>query len=95
MTFPDLTATTSPVIMPIRALTPRQAKAARAVLSLSVAAAAKRAGVSDSSVRRVEDPAIGPTTLDIKVKLQEFYEGAGVRFVTHDEVRGVTWSEPG
>jgi hypothetical protein len=80
--------------MPIRSVTPRQAKAARAVLGLSVAKVAKRAGISDSSVRRVEDPAIGAATLDLKVRLQEFYESAGIEFMAHGEVRGVHWREP-
>lgn len=79
--------------MPMRSVSPRQAKAARAVLDMSVSDVAQRSGMSGSSIRRVEDPAIGPVTLDLKVRLQEFYETAGVEFIADGLKRGVLWRD--
>lgn len=74
----------------IRAMSPRQARAARAVLSLSVRRLADRSGVSDSSIRRVEE---GQASLDLRARLQGYYEREGVRFTFSGNSRGIIWDE--
>ena len=61
----------------IRIVTPRQARASRAILGYSVREVAKRSGVSESSIRRIE---AGPAGLDIRARLQHYYEAQGLRF---------------
>jgi hypothetical protein len=74
----------------LNAMTPRQARAARSILALSVRNLAGESGVSDSSIRRIED---GAASLDLRVKLQSYYERRGIRFVFDGHVRGVCWDE--
>jgi transcriptional regulator with XRE-family HTH domain len=78
----------------LRILTAHQARAARAVLGLSVERLAKISDVSASSIRRIERVQNGTTiTLDLAVKLQRFFEQEGMRFYYGTDDSGVTWSD--
>lgn len=80
--------------MPTNRLNGSQARAARAMLDWSVRELAQRSGVSESSIRRVESTLDAPenVSLDILVKLQEFYESRGFLFVWDDHSgTGVFW----
>lgn len=72
-------------------MTPKQARAARAVLDWSVRRLAQESGVSESSIRRIEAE---PVTLDIRARLQKFYEGLGFGFWFADGAQGVGWQVP-
>ena len=78
----------------IQALTACQARAARAMLTWSVRQLAAKAKISDSSIRRIEVGFGVPenVSLDLRVKLQEYFEGRGFVF-TWDDVTGpgVSW----
>lgn len=76
--------------MAIQAITARQTKAARAVLGLSVEGLAERAGVSASSIRRLESDAV---TLDLRAKVQEYFEREGLRFTVESGSAAVSWPE--
>lgn len=73
----------------IRALTACQARAARAMLSWSVRQLAAKAKISDSSIRRIEVGFGVPenVTLDLRMKLQEYFVSRGFVF-EWDDVRG-------
>lgn len=80
--------------MPANRLNGSQARGARAMLDWSVRELAERSGVSESSIRRIESTVDAPenVSLDILVKLQEFYEGRGFLFVWDDHNgTGVFW----
>jgi len=67
-----------------------QARAARAMLMWSVRELAKRSGVSESSIRRIESEFGVPqkVSLDLLVRLREFYEVRGFRFIFDDDEHG-------
>jgi transcriptional regulator with XRE-family HTH domain len=69
-------------------------RAARAMLMWSVRQLAQQSGISESSIRRIEAEFGVPenVTLDLLMRLREFYEGKGFRFTFDDEDGpGVTW----
>jgi transcriptional regulator with XRE-family HTH domain len=59
----------------------------------SVRQVAKASGISDSSIRRIESEFGVPeaVTLDLLMRLREFYEGKGFTFTFEPEAPGVTW----
>lgn len=76
-------------------MTPQQARAARAVLRLSVRALAAQSDVSESSIRRIEAAVRNGTdnvTLDLLVRLQNYYESRGLNF-RFDGMHCVCWPE--
>lgn len=82
------------VSMPINSLSGSQARAARAMLMWSVRQLAEHSGISDSSIRRIEASFGVPenVTLDLLVRLREFYEGRGFMFVwDENNGAGVFW----
>src|SRR4051812_44042651 len=75
-------------------LTGSQARAARAMLMWSVRQLAQQSSISGSSIRRIEAAFGVPenVTLDLLMRIREFYEGKGFRFTFDDEDGpGVTW----
>jgi transcriptional regulator with XRE-family HTH domain len=74
-------------------LTGIQARMARGALAWSVRQVAKASGISDSSIRRVESEFGVPesVTLDLLMRLREFYESKGFIFTFGDETPGVAW----
>jgi transcriptional regulator with XRE-family HTH domain len=79
----------------IQALTACQARAARAMLTWSVRQLASKAKISDSSIRRIEIGFGVPenVSLDLRVRLQEYFEGRGFHFTWSDHVGpGVSWN---
>ena len=74
----------------INAMTPRQARAARAVKGLSVRELAAASRVPASSIQRIEK---GQASLDLRVRLQGWYEREGVQFYFSGGTRGVGWEE--
>ncbi len=72
------------------AFTAQQARAARCVLGLSVAALSEQPRISSSSIRRIEGHQNG-ITLDLVVRLQEFYEGHGFRFFIEADEAVIRW----
>lgn len=79
----------------IEALTACQARGARAMLNWSVRQLAARARISDSSIRRIEIGFGVPenVTLDLRVKLQEYFEGKGFKFKWDPDLGpGVFWN---
>lgn len=77
---------TRPTMQALQVLTPRQARAARAVLKLSVRELVDVCNVSSASIRRIEDGVEG-VSLDLKMKLQRYYETQGLEFI----IDGVRW----
>lgn len=78
----------------IEALTACQARGARAMLNWSVRQLALRSKVSDSSIRRIEVGFGVPenVSLDLRVRLQEYFEGRGFKFTWRpEEGPGVSW----
>jgi len=74
-------------------MTPRQARAARAVLQLSVRKLSNQSGVSESSIRRIEaaDEYDGTkVSLDMVVRLQTFFAEQGILF-RFDDAMCVCW----
>lgn len=65
---------------------------ARGALAWSVRQVAKASGISDSSIRRIESEFGVPenVTLDLLMRLREFYEGKGFIFAFEPDP-GVTW----
>lgn len=63
------------------------------MLMWSVRELAERSGVSDSSIRRIEAGFGVPenVTLDMLVRLRDFFESRGFRFTFHDGCPGVEW----
>jgi transcriptional regulator with XRE-family HTH domain len=59
----------------------------------SVRRLAKASGISESSIRRIESGFGVPenVTLDLLVRLREFYEGKGFVFIWNDDAPGVQW----
>lgn len=79
----------------IEALTACQARGARAMLSWSVRQLAAKSKISDSSIRRIEIGFGIPenVTLDLRVKLQSYFESRGFKFTWSDDVGpGVSWN---
>lgn len=79
----------------IKALTACQARGARGMLDWSVRELAKRSKVSDSSIRRIEVGFGVPesVTLDLRVRLQEYFESRGFVFKWSEELGpGVFWN---
>lgn len=66
---------------------------ARGALAWSVRQVAKASGISDSSIRRIENELDVPetVTLDLLMRLREFYEGKGFQFTFDEEMPGVAW----
>ncbi len=82
----------------VEALTACQARGARAMLNWSVRTLAERAKVSDSSIRRIEVGYGVPesVTLDLRVRLQDFFEAKGFVFTwVSEHGPGVAWKRPG
>lgn len=77
----------------VNILSARQAKAARSVLGLSVGRLAGQAGISESTIRRVEDGRDGAIKVDMVLRLQAFFEHRGFTFLWEEGERGLTWSE--
>lgn len=75
----------------IHVITARQARAARAVMGLSVRELAERVAISESSIRRIECEQDQTPTLDIRAKVQEFFEREGFKFLFEETQRGVCW----
>lgn len=63
------------------------------MLMWSVRETARRSGVSESSIRRIESDFGVPenVTLDLLVRLREFYESKGFVFIWDDDAPGVQW----
>lgn len=74
-----------------KAFTAQQARAARAVMGLSVQKLARLSGVSESSIRRIEGHGNG-ITLDLVVRLQEFFERKDFQFTVDAGDFVVKWS---
>lgn len=74
----------------INVMSPRQARAARAVLRLSVQALAAESGVSGSSIRRIEDEG-RDVTIDLTARLQAHFIERGIRFRFAPGEAGVAW----
>lgn len=70
-----------------------QARAARAMLMWSVRTLAANSGISESSIRRIESEFGVPenVSLDLLVRLREFYEERGFQFHFDDDHPGVIW----
>lgn len=66
-------------------------KAARAVMGLSVSKLAHQAGISESSIRRIED-GHDAIKVDMTVRLQAFFERRGFTFLWEGAEQGVKWS---
>lgn len=66
---------------------------ARGALAWSVRQVAKASGISDSSIRRIESEFGVPenVTLDLLVRLREFYQTKGFVFTFDDEMPGIAW----
>jgi DNA-binding XRE family transcriptional regulator len=82
----------------IEALTACQARGARAMLDWSARELAKRSKVSESSIRRIEEGFGVPenVSLDLRVKLQEYFEGRGFTFRWDEHLgAGVYWNRTG
>lgn len=75
----------------MRFISARQAKAARAVLGLSVASLAEECGVSESSIRRIEAGADVAIKVDLILKLQAFFEVRGFTFLWDGKEDGLRW----
>lgn len=74
----------------INALTACQARAARAMLMWSVRQLAAKSKISDSSIRRIE--VSDNVSLDLRVKLQTYFEARGFMFVWDEHHgAGVFW----
>lgn len=79
----------------IETLTACQARAARAMLTWSVRQLASKSKISDSSIRRIEIGFGIPenVTLDLRVRLQSYFESRGFVFVWSDTLGvGVYWN---
>jgi len=75
----------------INAITPRQARAARAVLAMSVRELAQQSDIAESSIRRTE---AGLSTLDTRVRLQDYFAAVGFEFTFLGAGKvGVVWVE--
>lgn len=68
-----------------------QVRAARCVLGMSVRELSNSSGVSASSIRRLERTVAGKVTLDMRVRVQEYFEGRGIEFVFESESVGICW----
>lgn len=82
----------------IEALTACQARAARAMLDWSIRQLAERCKLSDSSIRRIEIGFGVPenVTVDLRVRLQEYYESRGFVFTWDERIGpGVSWNYAG
>lgn len=73
-----------------KVMSARQSKACRAVLGMSVAALAKASGVSESSIRRIEEGR--PIKVDLVFRLQFYFEGRGFTFLWEPDGCGVKWT---
>jgi hypothetical protein len=82
----------------IEALTACQARGARAMLDWSVRQLAAKARISDSSIRRIEVGFGVPenVSLDLRVRLQEYFESRGFTFTWSEHAGpGVSWNRTG
>jgi hypothetical protein len=78
----------------VEALTAPQARGARKMLDWSVRRLAAKSRISDSSIRRIEVGFGVPenVTLDLRVKLQGYFQSRGFTFTWSDEIGpGVSW----
>ncbi len=76
-------------------LTAFQARAARAMLYVPVRTLAKRSGVSDSSIKRIETGFGVPENVsaELRDRLMKFFEGRGFVFTWSEEIGpGVSWN---
>ena len=65
-------------------ITPRQIRAARAMLNWSMTDLARAAGVSISTVKRFEDGSVQNVSDHAAARLQDAAETEGVRFLADD-----------
>lgn len=72
----------------MRLMTPRQSRAARAVLSWSLPDAARESGISANTVSRFELGHAGH--MDTAIRLREAYERGGIVF---PDTRSITFEE--
>jgi transcriptional regulator with XRE-family HTH domain len=72
----------------MRLMTPRQSRAARAVLSWSLPDASRESGISPNTISRFELGNAGH--MDTAIKLREAYEKAGVLF---PDTRSIVFEE--
>lgn len=79
--------------MPDDRLTACQARAARAMLNWTIRDLCENSTISESSIRRVESASGVPNvSLDLLVKLREFFESRGFVFTMSDrDGPGVRW----
>ena len=75
----------------VRVISGRQAKAARSVMGMSVALLAGRAGISESSIRRIEGDQGAMLKVDLPLRLQAFLETQGFTFRWNGGAEGVDW----
>jgi transcriptional regulator with XRE-family HTH domain len=69
-----------------------QTKAARAVLGLSMNKLAAEVGISESSIRRIENDL--DITVDMMLRLQTFFEHKGFTFLWDGDEDGLKWRRP-
>lgn len=75
----------------VHVITARQARAARSVLDLSMSKLAECSGMSESSIRRIEDDKDKTVKLDLILRLQKYFETQGVTFLWESDEAGVKW----
>lgn len=74
----------------VKIISARQTKAARAVMGLSVSSLATQAGISESSIRRIEE-GHDAIKVDLTFRLQAFFERRGFTFIWDGSEQGVRW----
>lgn len=82
----------------LEVLTACQARAARAMMMLSVRQLAKQSKISDSSIRRIEEGFGIPenASTDLRLKLQGYFRARGFHFTWSEEHGpGVCWNRVG
>lgn len=77
----------------VRIISGRQARAARAVLGLSVGKLAGSSGVSETSIRRIESGQDAALKVDLIYRLQSHLETQGFTFLWEGEEVGVKWPD--
>lgn len=65
----------------------RQIRAARALLDMSQAELCRRSGLSPTTIKRMEDPKVGPTRSSVEnlMAVQAVFEAAGIEFLNHGQ----------
>lgn len=65
----------------------RQIRAARALLDMSQAELCERSGLSPTTIKRMEDPKVGPARSSVEnlLAVQKVFEDAGIEFLNHGQ----------